>query len=169
MANRFSWSSSQGSRNTQRAAIVAQVISAAPAESYLGLPARFSQFLVHGHAAIFRKGVHTSERVVHCLQAVISASILGLEIALLVQSEQCSAQVELLTELCKANFILKLLYMGVIVPGGVVSEVSKDPYEEIPVLPIHNRSPVAPLPVPEDSNAEDEESVPGNGIRMDNM
>lgn len=155
MRDRFSWSSSKGSRNTQRAALVAEAIASAPSQSHLDLPARLAQLLGHGHAAFFRQGMHPSERAAHALQALLSGTVLGLEIAILVRGEECSPQFELLTELCKASYICKLLYLGVVVPAEVVSEVSKDPYQPEPVLPLHN----PPAPVNDTSEAEESDEA----------
>ena len=167
MRERFSWSSSKGSRNTQRAALVAEAIASAPSQSHLDLPARLAQLLGHGHAAFFRQGMHPSERVSHALQALLSGTVLGLEIAILVKGEECSPQFELLTELCKASYICKLLYLGVVVPAEVVSEVSKDPYEPEPVLPLHNNPP-EPDHDPSAAEESDEEhsSDQASGIVM---
>ncbi|WP_193391620.1 hypothetical protein [Legionella londiniensis] len=117
--------SSSCARNAGRLNLGAQVLGSSlsiiPGSN---IPAKFSQILISGFTSI-RPETHVPERLLHILQALIAATEMGLEITLLFQNQQCH---DLTYNICKAAYLTKLLYAGILTTGQVFSEISKDPY-----------------------------------------
>ena len=77
------WTSSTGSRNGERANLVALGLGEL-FEPYTTIPAKFSQSIISGFT-MFRSDVHNSERILHLIQALLAGAELGVAITLLFQ------------------------------------------------------------------------------------
>lgn len=124
---RAPFASSTGHRNAERTNAVTEVITASLQEFSPAaiIPTKFAQVAVSAYS-FFRTDTYVSEKVMHFLQAGISAAQMGLAITLLFQGTQCAAFDS--TDLCKSIFLCQLLYRGTLLVGWVPSEFSKDPY-----------------------------------------
>ncbi|STY31079.1 Uncharacterised protein [Legionella wadsworthii] len=92
------------------------------------IPISFAQVLNSGYA-VLRSDTHVNEKVIQGLQAIFSAVILGLAIALVFDDERILEQV---------MYLFQLLYSSLLLVSWGGSEVLKDP----PVTT--NNNPVAP-------------------------
>lgn len=129
LALRTPYTSSAPHRNAERGNGVTEILgstleSLSPAAS---IPTKLAQTGI-SLFSIFRTDVHASEKIVHALQAGISAAQMGISIALLFQGTLCDDSHG--TQLCKAAFLLQLLYKGTLIAGWAPSEFTKDPYSE---------------------------------------
>jgi hypothetical protein len=124
------WSSTTGSRNTLRGALTAQAVTTVDSSNlYLYLPAKFSQFVLHGYA-FTRPELHLSERIIHGMQCGLAGAVVGISIANFIEGGDCSVDFTMLSSLCQAAYISDLLYTGLLVAAEAVSEASKDPYDD---------------------------------------
>ncbi|CEK10091.1 hypothetical protein [Legionella hackeliae] len=122
------YTSSSGHRNAQRSNAVAEVVGEGLQmfNPVAVVPSKFAQSLISAYG-LFRSDTHVTEKVIHFLQASISAAQLGLVITLYFQSGVCDADLE--GDICKAIFLCELLYKGTLLVGWVPSEMSQDPVE----------------------------------------
>lgn len=81
------------------------------------IPISFAQALNSGYA-VCRADTHLNEKVIQGLQAIFSATILGLAISLMFHDEGVVAQV---------MYLFQLLYSALLLVSWGGSEVSKDP------------------------------------------
>lgn len=127
MAMRTPYSSSTGHRNAERSSAASEVLGTTleafnPAAS---IPTKLAQTLISFYS-LFRSDTHIPEKLIHILQASIAASQMGLSIALLFTGTECEEFTD--ADLCKAIFLLQLLYRGTLLVGWAPSEFSKDSY-----------------------------------------
>ncbi|AOW51798.1 TPA: hypothetical protein ACT9LC_000270 [Legionella pneumophila] len=130
---RAPYASTPGHRNAQRANAGSEVLGTTletfdPAAS---IPTKLAQTLISIYS-LFRFDTHVSEKLIHLLQGSIAATQMGLGIALLFTGTECEEYTD--ADLCKAIFLLQLLYRGTLLAGWAPSEFSKDPYAEPKVV-----------------------------------
>lgn len=130
---RAPYASTPGHRNAQRANAGSEVLGTTletfdPAAS---IPTKLAQTLISIYS-LFRFDTHVSEKLIHLLQGSIAATQMGLGIALLFTGTECEEYTD--ADLCKAIFLLQLLYRGTLLVGWAPSEFSKDPYAEPKVV-----------------------------------
>lgn len=125
---RTPYSSSAGHRNAERVNAGAEVI-ASTLEAFSPsamIPGKFAQIFISGYS-FFRSDTHTSEKIMHAVQGLISMTQVGLSIALLFNGSVCTTDNQ--PDICKALFLMQLLYRGTLLASWAPSEFSKDPYE----------------------------------------
>jgi hypothetical protein len=118
--------SSTGHRNAQRINAGSEIISTSLSQFTPAavIPTKIAQVLTSTYS-LFRTDTNVPEKVIHFLEAGISATQVGLAITLLFQSQNCKA-----TEgsICQAIFLTELLYSGILLTGWIPSEFVKDPF-----------------------------------------
>ncbi|WP_298624265.1 hypothetical protein [uncultured Legionella sp.] len=122
------YASSTGHRNAERINAGTEVIgSSLETFSPAGeIPTKLAQSITSLYS-LFRADTVLPEKAIHLVQFGISSAQLGLAITLLFNGSICTATD---TEVCKAIFLLQLLYRGTLMVGWIPSEFSKQPYEE---------------------------------------
>lgn len=133
------YASSTGHRNAERINAGTEVIgSSLEAFSPAGtIPTKLAQSITSFYS-LFRADTVFPEKAIHLLQLGISGAELGLAITLLFNGSTCTT---MNTDLCKAIFLLKLLYRGTLLAGWIPSEFSKQPY----VDPAENQAQLNPV------------------------
>ncbi|HAT6979306.1 TPA: hypothetical protein GDD45_12910 [Legionella pneumophila] len=160
---RAPYSSSAGHRNAQRTNAASEVLGTTletfdPAAS---IPTKLAQTLISIYS-LFRFDTHVSEKLIHLLQGSIAATQMGLGIALLFTGTECEEYTD--ADLCKAIFLLQLLYRGTLLVGWAPSEFSKDPYVE-PKVASHDKAD-ADIDADTKSEEENEEEQPRNSVSV---
>ncbi|HHT9952736.1 TPA: hypothetical protein ACT9K3_002603 [Legionella pneumophila] len=158
---RAPYASTPGHRNAQRANAGSEVLGTTletfdPAAS---IPTKLAQTLISIYS-LFRFDTHVSEKLIHLLLGSIAATQMGLGIALLFTGTECEEYTD--ADLCKAIFLLQLLYRGTLLVGWAPSEFSKDPYAEPKVAPENK----ADADIDAQSQEENEEEQPRNSVSV---
>lgn len=123
--------SSSAHRNSQRANATLQLVSGLVQDASnstnpaLFLPLSFAQMLVSANQ-VRNSEIFSAERCIHLLQASLSAGETILAIILLAMYEVCNNDYSNLN-LCRALYIIRLLYQSTLLVTWVPSEVSKAP------------------------------------------
>ncbi|RMX22045.1 hypothetical protein EAS68_00505 [Legionella jordanis] len=126
---RFSTSGSTSChRKTERSNAVTEIVgqSLGNINPTAVIPTKLAQGLISGYG-FFAKDTGGKEKIIHCMQASLSFSYLGVAIALFFQSGECE---DLSDNLCKSLFLLDLLYKGTLLVGWIPSEFLKASPEE---------------------------------------
>lgn len=124
------YASSTGHRNGERFIAGTEVVGSSlevfsPAGT---IPTKLAQSITSFYS-LFRADTLLPEKAVHLLQLGISGAQLGLTITLLFNGATCTSTE---TDVCKALFLLQLLYRGTLLVGWAPSEFSKQPYADPP-------------------------------------
>lgn len=122
--------SSSAHRNSQRANATLQLVSglvqdaANSTNPALFLPLSFAQTLVSANQ-VRNSAIFSAERCIHLLQASLSAGETILAIILLAMYDDCNNDYSN-SSICRALYIIRLLYQATLLVTWVPSEVSKE-------------------------------------------
>lgn len=126
------FSSSKTGRKSQRTSGYSEFIGQTILNNYItAIPVKVVQTAAELYA-LCSKDTHISEKIVALLQAGLTITQIGLAITMLFEGEQCNITGSNVfnsdtSNLCKADFLLDMLYAGILATGWGASELSKTP------------------------------------------
>lgn len=129
-----SFSSSSTHRKAQRMIVGAEIV-ANTLESFTStniLIGKIPEFIVSLYNLV-NKNTHTSEKIIHGLQAGIALTQACLAVAMFMSDEVCDNNTsENLNTLCKINLILNVIYRTLVTTSWLPGEMYKDPKAQLP-------------------------------------